>query len=72
MGAAAPASELEAALARLEWRAPRAEPDDWPWLLAWQRSARGRAAYLLVGDAEPVSELVARVREALRPRRAVP
>ena len=45
---------LEAAVSALEWPVP-AGPDDWPWLAAWLRSARGRGSYVLAGDEEALA-----------------
>ncbi len=62
--------ELEAAVARLDW--PDADgPDDWPWLGAWLRSPRGRAAWV-TARGEGRAALLAAIREALPPRFAGP
>jgi hypothetical protein len=65
----APETELAAALARLAWPAAASGAEDWPWLLAWLRSPRGRASYLLVHDDERETSLAARLVAALRAQR---
>ena len=67
--AAAPA-EIEDALARVEWPAAAGEGDgDWPWLLPWILSPRGRGRYVVVEDDR--AAVLARLREVvtLAPRR---
>ncbi len=59
--------ELEDAVARLAWP-PSDGPDDWPWLLAWLRGPRRRAAYLLTFADDETPGLLARVRAALPER----
>jgi excinuclease ABC subunit C len=64
-------ADVAAAVARLDW--PDAGlPDDWPWLAAWLRSARGRASYVVAGDAVDRVALAAAVRAALPARFAAP
>jgi hypothetical protein len=59
-----PATELDAAVARLAW--PEASgPDDRPWLAAWLRGARARAGFVSVNEAWSLAELRAAVRVAL-------
>jgi hypothetical protein len=62
-----PPADLDRAIARLEWP-DAAGPDDWPWLAAWLRSARGRASYVLVREPADRAALVEAVHEALPPR----
>ena len=59
---------IDGALAALRWDAPADGPDDWPWLLAWMRTARARAAFAPVAADEPVEALRERVRAALPAR----
>ncbi len=63
--------ELDAALARLAWPLPTAAPD-WPWLTAWLRGAKARAAFLIVADSWSASQLRAAVRAALPHAFALP
>ena len=65
----APPGALEEAISRLDWPEP-AGPADWPWLTAWLRSPRGRAAYVLAGDG--AEALATAVRAALPARFAAP
>lgn len=61
------AGAIEQAVARLAWPAPGAH-DDWPWLTAWLRAPKARAAWLPVRAGEPAAEIAARVRAVLPPR----
>jgi hypothetical protein len=45
-------SELEGAAARLRWDVGGEGPSDWPWLLGWLESPRGRGTYVAVGAGE--------------------
>jgi hypothetical protein len=65
-----PQAQLEAAVARLAWPETEAAPD-WPWLTAWLRSAKARAAFVIVADTWSLSERLAAVRAAL-PRTFAP
>jgi hypothetical protein len=58
--------EIEEALDRLEWEAAAGEGDsDWPWLLPWIASLKGKGSYVPLED-EPEQEAVrARLREVL-------
>jgi hypothetical protein len=56
--------DLEHAVLRLEWPEAGAG-EDWPWLTAWLRSPRARAAFVVVADDLPRAVLVAAVRAAL-------
>lgn len=65
------AAQLEEAVQHLDW--PAADgPDDWPWLTAWIRSARGRGSYQVVPDVSDGGAILAAVRSALPSRFAVP
>ncbi len=65
------AAELESALGRVAW--PDAGgPSDWPWLTAWLRGARARAAFVPVEAAWSLAELHAAVRAALHAAFAAP
>jgi hypothetical protein len=66
-----PQAQLEAAVARLAWPETEAAPD-WPWLTAWLRSAKARAAFVIVADAWSLSERLAAVRAALTRTFAAP
>jgi hypothetical protein len=57
-------AELEAASERLAWPETEAAPD-WPWLTAWLRSPKARAAFVVVGDSWSAAELLAAARAAL-------
>jgi len=61
--------ELDAAVRRLAWP-ERDAPPDWPWLTAWLRSPRARAAFVVVPDGSSEAELVAPVRAAFAPASA--
>lgn len=64
-------SELDEAVARLEW--PTSEgPDDWPWLTAWIRSPKGRGSYVITRHPSDRGAIVAAVYAALPPRFAAP
>jgi hypothetical protein len=52
---------VDEALAALRWDASPDGPDDWPWLLAWMRTARARAAFLPLAADEPAESLRGRV-----------
>ena len=58
------ASEPEAALARLRWE-EGGEPHepDWPWLLPWLQSPKGRGSYVRIDEPVDRARLVARVLE---------
>jgi hypothetical protein len=58
------ATALEGALAELDWSA-EATGDDWPWLLAWLRSARRRRAWVEVEDPADREAILSHVRIAL-------
>jgi len=62
-----PPSALDAALERLEWPEPEG-PDDWRWLAAWLRGAKGRATWIVVRDGGGREALAAAVRRALPAR----
>jgi hypothetical protein len=65
--ASSPAEGIEAAVDRLEWPAPEG-PADWPWLVPWLVSPRGRGAYVRVGDLGDRARLARAVRAVLPPR----
>ena len=59
-----PLDDLERAVLRLEW--PQAGAgEDWPWLTAWLRSPRARAAFVVVAEDLPREALALAVRSAL-------
>jgi excinuclease ABC subunit C len=64
-------ADVDDAVARLDWP-DTGRPDDWPWLAAWLRSAKGRASYVVAGDAADRAALAAAVRAALPARFAAP
>lgn len=66
-----PPTELETAVARLEWPAGEG-PDDWPWLADWLGSARGRGSYVSVRAAGDHAGLAVALRAALPARFAAP
>jgi hypothetical protein len=66
-----PPSALEASIDRLEWPEPEG-PDDWPWLAAWLRGARGRATWVVAGEGPDREALAAAVRHVLPARFAPP
>jgi hypothetical protein len=60
--------ELDAALNGLQW--PKAPPgDDWPWLLAWIATPRGRGSYVPLRDAETSPGGLAQAIRSALPRR---
>jgi len=62
-----PPSALDVAVGGLSW--PKTErPDDWRWLAAWLRTAKGRAAWVVVGKGADRRALTAAVRRALPAR----
>jgi hypothetical protein len=65
--ATAAAGGIDAALATLRWDDAAEGADDWPWLLAWMRTAKARAAFFPVAADEPAEALRARVRAVLPP-----
>ena len=67
----APPSALDGAVDRLEWPEPQGV-DDWPWLAAWLRSARGRATWVVARAGAAREELVDAVRRVLPARFAAP
>jgi hypothetical protein len=54
-------SDLDGAAARLRWDVGGEGPSDWPWLLGWLESPRGRGAYVALDDTEDRATLVARL-----------
>jgi hypothetical protein len=60
--------ELEEALARLQWRRVPGG-DDWPWLLAWTATPRGRGSYVPVRAVESSVGGLAEAIRATLPRR---
>jgi hypothetical protein len=66
--AAVDAGALESAVAAITWDAGSDGPDDWPWVLAWLRSATARAAFLAVAPGESAESLAGRARAVLPPR----
>ena len=56
--------ELESATRRLAWPEVAAR-EDWPWLTAWLRGPRARAAFVVVTEATTGAALVDAVRGAL-------
>lgn len=65
-----PPAEIEAAVARIEWAASGGAAD-WPWLVAWLASPRGRGSYVPVRGLEEQNRLAAAIRAVL-PRRFAP
>jgi hypothetical protein len=59
-----PPAELAEAARRLSWPAPLSG-SDWPWLTAWLRSPKARAAFVVVSDAWSAPELSAALSAAL-------
>jgi hypothetical protein len=63
----ADASELEPAVARLRWEeGPVPTEPDWPWLLPWLQSPKGRGSYVRIDEPVDRASLVARVLEMVR------
>lgn len=57
-------SELPSAVERLRWDAAGGE-SDWPWLLPWIASPRGRGSYVALGEGDTPAAIVARLREVI-------
>lgn len=66
-----PPSALDAAIERLEWPEPEG-PDDWRWLAAWLRGAKGRATWIVARAGAGRETLAVAVRRALPARFAPP
>jgi hypothetical protein len=62
-----PPADVETAVAGLDWR-PAGGLDDWPWLAAWLRSPKGRASYVVAGEATDRETLAAAVHAVLPAR----
>jgi hypothetical protein len=62
----ASSAELEQAAARLSWDTsiPASEAD-WPWLLPWLQSPRGRGSYIRVDEPHDHRAIVAQLREVI-------
>jgi excinuclease ABC subunit C len=54
-------SDVDGAAARLRWDVGGEGPSDWPWLLGWLASPRGRGTYVALEDGEDRATLVARL-----------
>jgi hypothetical protein len=66
-----PPIDLEAAVTRLEWPGGQG-PDDWPWLVGWLASARGRGSYVSLRATRDHAGLAAAIRAVLPARFAPP
>jgi hypothetical protein len=54
-------SDAEGTLSRLRWDEGEKGPSDWPWLLGWLASTRGRGAFVAVRRGEDQAVVVARL-----------
>ncbi len=58
-------ADLEDALARLFWDESGPGEPDWPWLVPWLQSPRGRGSYVRVDERDDRTTLVAGLREVV-------
>ncbi len=61
MAVAVDESDVEGTAARLRWDVGEGAPSDWPWLLGWLESPRGRGTYVALRDGEDRATVVARL-----------
>ncbi len=60
-------ADLQPTLARLRWdENPDPVEPDWPWLVPWLQSPKGKGTYVRVDDPADGALLLARVREVVR------